>query len=229
MRVEFKLCWVAAVFVSAVTSSPANPAHDAHRVVNGQAVDLQPLIKWWTNRAGSRPLSGWPHVTGTVVGTNAWGWVVEANVEHTTRSDDSDLGFSSGGPGKVLLRNPPVQERAEFERLSAQLKELTRERSQIANQQTEAKSREDAINREQKADRRQGYRNRELAVEGRQVKQVEHQAQAQLSPIDKQIQDLKKKLSAYPSSDHYELDCFALDTGQQYSGMPVYDHGAVSR
>jgi hypothetical protein len=46
-----------------------------------------------------------------------------------------------------------------------------------------------------------------------------------LKPLDQQIQELKKKLAAYANPEHYEVDCLALETLQQYSGMPLYDHG----
>ena len=109
--------------------------------------------------------------------------------------------------------------------MSAQLKTLNAQHASLASQETSAKNRADALGREESANRRYGVHSREVAIEHKQATQVENQAKQELKPIDQQIQELKKKLAVYANPDHYEMDCFALETLQQYSGMPVYDHG----
>jgi hypothetical protein len=47
--------------------------------------------------------------------------------------------------------------------------------------------------------------------------------------FDQQISEINKKLAAYPSTDHYEIDALALDTGTDYNHVPVYDHGMVMK
>jgi len=102
---------------------------------------------------------------------------------------------------------------------------LNQQRGQLAAEESQAKNRADALAREQNSYRRSGMRSPTLASESRQVKAVEDEVKRELKPLDQQIQDLKKRLAAYPNTDHYVLDCFALDTSQELNGAPVYDHG----
>jgi hypothetical protein len=215
-----KTCGVVIVALLAGSLVQAGPLKNPKRMVAGHTVDLSPLFRWWSKHEGDRPLAAWVHVTGSVVGTNAWGWVVEAQVEKTSRP-----GSSHEGDVKLLLKNPPVQELAEFERLMAEMKALNEQRGNILAQETQAKDRADSVSREQAANRRNGVRNRGLAVEGRQLRWTDSQLKNQLKPYDQQLQDLKTKLAAYPNPDHYTLDCLALDAEQKYNGMPVFDHG----
>lgn len=199
----------------------ANPARDARRMVNGRTVDLTPLIKWWTNHSGARPLTAWVHVRGPIVGTNAGCWVVQAQVEHTHRPESGGETAPSASD-KLLLKNPPIQEMMEFQQLSAQLKSLEEARGQVHSQEQQAKSAADAVAKEQNVSRR--YRS----AQRRQAQLTENEAKAELKPLDQQIQEVKRKMAIYPSSDHYEVDCFALDIGQTYNGVQLYDHGLVS-
>jgi hypothetical protein len=198
----------------------ANPARDARRLVNGRAADLTPLIKWWTNHSGTRPLTAWVHVRGPIVGTNAGCWVVQAQVEHARR-DEAAGETSSHVSDKLLLKNPPLRELAEFQQLTAQLKALEEARGQVHAQEQQAKSTAEALAKEQNINRR--YRS----AQTRRARLTENEAKAELKPLDQQIQDVKQKLAIYPSAGHYEVDCFALDIGQTYSGLSLYDHGQV--
>lgn len=225
----FRFGGVVAVLMAAWTTLPASPLKAPKRVVSGQSVDLNPLFKWWAKHEGKRPLAAWVHVTGTIVGTNAWDWVVEAQVEKTERPNRPDESAKRNNEGrrKILLREPPQQDRAEFERLNAELKAMNAQHSALAGEEAQAKNRADALGREQQANRRNGVRSRTLAAEHRQATQVENQAKQQIKPLDQQIQELRKKLSAYPNPDHYEVDCFALETLKESGGLPLYDHGQV--
>jgi len=219
---------VVLALLALIPAAPASPLKDPKRVLRGGTVDLTPLFHWWTNHAGARPLTAWVHVTGSIVGTNVQGWVVEAQVEHTDRPRTAEGGKDTGGgPNKIILHYPPLQDRAEFERLSAQLKQLNQERDQVASAEGRAKQDQQVNNRVQAAYRREGVRDRSLAAQNRQDKQIMDQAKAELKPLDQQIQALKTQLAAYPNPDHYVVDCFALDGGQTYQGLLLYDYGFV--
>ena len=229
MGIYGKLSAALAVLVAACCTLPASPLKAPKRMINGRMVELTPLFKWWAKHEGQRPLTAWVHITGQIVATNGWDWVVEAQIEKTDRPNRPEEAEhrTEGGPTRIILREPPVQDRAEFEQLSTQLKTLTAQHASLAGQEADAKSRADALGREEKANKRYGVRSRDLAAEHRQATQVEHQAKQNLKPLDQQIQELKKKLAAYPNPDHYEVDCFALETLLQSSGMPLYEHGQV--
>jgi hypothetical protein len=202
----------------------ANPLTGPTRTISGQTVNLLPLFHWWTNHSGARPLTAWVRVTGTIAGTNAGAWVLEAQVqksEHSAAHVDGQL--------KIVLRNPPMQERAEFEGLRAQLNALNEQHAKLAAVESGAKGRAQTASHEQQAYRHYHAHSTALAQEERQDNLIENQAKTAMKPLDQQIQDLKKKLAAYPNPEHYTVDCFALETGQAWQQMPVYDHGFALR
>ncbi len=206
---------------SFICAVQANPVRDSKRVVNERTVDLTPLFHWWTNHTGARPLHAWAHLTGTVVATNALGWEIEGHSDtsrHTTGAASQSQTHAS--ENRLLLRNPPAAEKGDFEKLSAQLKELNRQRSQLATQQTNAKNQANTLAHSAPRTR---LRNAEL----RQANAVQSEAGRELRSVDAAIAALKKKLAAYPNTDHYVLDGFGLDTGEQVRGLPVYDYGLV--
>ena len=231
MRVALKCWWIVSLALLAGFPAPASPLRGPQRIINGQTVNLNPLFQWWTNHHGVRPLSAWVHVKGPVVGTNAWGWIVEARMENTDRPNKPEPAKDSKleVPAKILVGNPPLWDRADFERLSAQLKLLNQQHVSVASRETEARKRAHALAEQQTANGRNQVQVRALAQANRQLRQVEDQAKAELKLLDQQIKGLKAKLAGYPSSYHYVLDCFALDTGQEQSQMPVYDHGGVAQ
>lgn len=207
----------------------ASPLKDPKRLIRGQTVNLTPLFGWWTNHEGARPLTAWVHVTGSIVGTNAWGWVVEAQVESTSQPGKAEVTPTVKGQSKILLRNPPLQDAAEFESLAAQLKALNEQHAKLAGAEQRARNDLQTSARVQADYRRQGIRDRSVSRENRVDKQVETQAKAELRPLDRQIQDVKARLTAYPSGEQYSVDCFALETGQAYGGMAMFDHGVGLR
>lgn len=212
-----------------VPALPANPLKSPRRLVNGQTVDLNPLFKWWTNHNVARPLTGWIHVTGAIVGTNSWGWVIERTPEATNgrKKKHEDESPAEKEPSRILLLHPPLQDLAEFERLKSQLEGLNRSRAQLVDQETQAKNQAQAVAKEQRAAGRNYARARALGQETKQLNQVSDQAKNQIKLLDAQIQPLKSKLATYPSPDRYLIDCLALDTNQEAQGMSVYDHGSV--
>lgn len=188
----------------------ASPLKTPKRIVSEHTVDLTPLFHWWTNHAGARPLASWSHVTGNIVGTNGTAWVVEASV-------DSHAG---GAHHRVLLRHPPLQDRADFEQLSTRLKALNEQRAKLSGEQTQAKHEANSLTSH-------APNSRVARREARLLKQEAKAANGDLNTLDKQIKDVRGKLAAFPSEDHYVVDCFALNTGEQSAAGAVYDHGLV--
>jgi hypothetical protein len=118
----------------------ANPLKDPKRVVSERSVDLSPLFRWWNKREETRPLTAWVHLQGEIVGTNAWGWIVEAQVEETGQPGKNPAPKGANGhPPRILLKTPPLTDRAEFEQLNAQLKALEAEHTELANEENQAK------------------------------------------------------------------------------------------
>lgn len=217
-----------AIGLTFASSLWANPLKDLRRVIDGQPVDLGTLFHWWTNHQGDRPLASWVHVTGSVVGTNAWGWTLEAQTAPSARSAEKPTGHAAPGAGtRIILKHPPRQEQADFENLIEQLKELDGQRHQLSAEVTNANQQSREIASEQKVRYQSRARSRFLSQQAQEVKQAVSRDQDELKTLDKQIQQVRTRLAAYPNTRTYMVDCFALDTGQEFSGVAVYDHGAV--
>jgi N-methylhydantoinase B/oxoprolinase/acetone carboxylase alpha subunit len=218
-------CGIATVLVCDLR---ADPLKSPRRLIGPYAVDLTPLFHWWTNRAGERPLAAWVHITGPVLGTNSRGWVLEARTEGVGRAKEklAERG-SPSGETKIILKNPPRAEQAEFEALKAQLRALNAEHDAVHSQVSEADRRVKAIAEQQKGSRQ--HHTRRLAREASQWRQTANAAKDQLKPLEKQIRDINTKLAAFPDHKRYALDCLALDTGEKINGLSVYDYGVVLR
>jgi len=187
-------------------------------MVNSQTVDLNPLFRWWTKHDGDRPLRAWPHISGTVIGTNVLGWTVNAQVE-----DPEQAG--KGETVKIILKNPPLQDLARFETLKARRKTLEEERARLLGQSAEADSHLKEIATEQKTPGRTRLRTQALTQQTKQWKQTKDAARAQLKPIDAEVADIDKQLAAFRDRDKYSVDGFALERGEKIGGVPVYDYG----
>ncbi len=221
----------AALLVSFPATSNASPLQHPKRLLTTYTVDLNPLFQWWSKHQGPRPLSSWVRITGSIVGTNALGWIVQGDIERTRhdKEEDKDSAGSGQEPRKFILRSPPIDDLVEFEELSSKLKALNLQRSALAANERDLRSRQQAVAEQQRTLRRNGSRSRVLAMEDRQLKQLESETKAQEKPLDQQIQELKTRLASFPSRDYYVLDCFALDLQSSYEQLPVYDHGQVMK
>jgi hypothetical protein len=224
-----RLALICFLLAGAAVGTSANPAKAPKRVVNNFQVDLTSLFTWWTNHQGQRPLSAWIRVTGSIVGTNSGAWVIEGKVEHAGTSRSEKSTDATAEPPRILLRNPPLEDRAEFERLSSRFVELNKKRAGLVVEQDQDKARREAVNDQQRASRRNRARARVLAAEDKQLKQTQTQAQNDQKPIDEELKDLKARLAAYPKPDLYVVDCFALDLQYDSSAIPVYDHGRTAQ
>jgi hypothetical protein len=217
----FKRGWAFALFALASASLGADPTQHPKRLVNGYVVDLAPLFKWWAKHEGSRPLSSWVHINGTILGTNAAGWILEAQVEGSEKTG------SLHDPLKIILKNPPVEDFADFQSLSSKLAGLNARRTTLVDQAKEDQTHARAVVEQQRGAR--GAHARVLAMENRRLKKDENEAKADQKPLDLQIQELKSKLAARGEGSHYKIDSFALDLQSDYEQMPVYDHGGLMK
>jgi hypothetical protein len=209
-------CWSFVILLTFVLYCGAPVAHaapinDPRRVVSGRTIDLTPLFHWWTNHSGDRPLRAWVQVRGTISSKNASGWVISGNAERSSAKTGESDGQSSTAVAahQFLLKHPPIQEEAEFERLHQELTQANAERGRVSNEESNAKS--------------ASHHTRGRA--STQAHRVEHADEAAIKSLDQKLSDLKKKLAAYGSSDHYQVDAIALDTGAESSRLPVFDYG----
>jgi len=198
---------------------------ESQRWIGDQKIDLTPLFSWWANHAGERPLTAWLHVTGALVETNTWGWTLNARVENSS-ARDKDGTADQNGSKRIILRNPPFRELAEFQGLISRHNALVKQHESLSTQAKQAGDRAQAISAQQKADRQAHVRSpRTMAVENKNWRAVEKEAKEKLKQVDQDIKSLKEKLAVYPNAETYEVDCFALYSGQKLNGLTVYDHG----
>jgi hypothetical protein len=209
------LGYFAALHVAA-GAQPAQPA-GARRLVNGHTVDLSPLLRWSAHHDGDRPLSAWVHVSGNVTGTNAWGWVISGQAEKSKEAGES-AAESAGGSHQFVLKNPPVSDMAEFERLHAEMTALNAERNRINTLAKDAKTEASLVSKTH-------ARHRGRAASA--LRRVEQADENDIKTLDQKIDDLKKKMGAISTGERYQLNGFALDTGTTYQRLPVYDYGMV--
>ncbi|HSU56099.1 MAG TPA: hypothetical protein VLT36_18725 [Candidatus Dormibacteraeota bacterium] len=176
-------------------------------MINGQTVDLTPLFKWWGKHEGQRPLANWVHISGTITGTNAMGWIVTGHAEPADEKQNEE--------GKLVLKHPPLADFAEFDALRRQKQDLEKQRTHAESQANGAQS--------QLQDQKGKHRHAGT-TDAATLRQQENNAKERLKGLDTQIKEVDKKLAAYPSQDHYHLDCFALTAGS-YGKLEVYDYG----
>ncbi len=229
--IRFGKWFAMAIALSVALAAPpvlrASPLKDPRRVINGQTVDLTPLFRWWTNHASERPLKAWAHVTGTITGTNTWGWIIDAHIERATPSSGDDT--DAPNDGKIVLRHPPAAEFAEFEQLAAELKDLNARHAKLSGEATQAGKRAQDAATKEAAGNMSFRRTARLQQQADQSGETMKQDADQLKTIDQRIKELKEKLSAFPSETKYSVDSFALDLKQKANGLPIFERGAASR
>jgi len=225
MRFALSKFFCAAVCLSAALTTSATPLKSPKRMVQGQTVDLKPLFTWWSSHAGDRPLASWVHITGKVIGTNGFGWVVDAHVEDSVKGSDETDKNKTPADGKIVLKNPPVSEMTEFVQSHARLRALTEKVKERSKQVETAAEKVKQLNAQDETLRKRHARSRPLEQDLKYWRATEKTEKAQLQTENKQLDELKKKYPG-PVDAAYQLDCFALETGQKNGAMAVYDHGA---
>jgi hypothetical protein len=204
----------------------ASPARYPRRAIAGQPVNLTPLIEWWSQRVGPRPLSAWVHATGRIVGTNAYGWTVEGTVDGD--SGKRNEGGSHGSHSKFILKSPPVWELIEFYQLADKFKQLTTERDQLNRELKNDTQREQKLSKEHWRNTRRGViRARNAGQQLNQTRFDQQTAQQRLNEIEQEIKQVEKLQGELPKGNTYTVDCFALKLNQQFLEAPIYDHGTV--
>src|SRR6266496_559819 len=134
MRVVFLIFWSALIWNSC-GSARADALKYPKRMVNGQTIDLTPLFRWSAKPESDRPLTSWVHITGAVVGSNTYGWIIEAQIAPpASQGSSAARKHPQGAPHEILLRNPPMSDRADFDALLAQHKALTATHDDISSE-----------------------------------------------------------------------------------------------
>ena len=220
------LLLVALVLMLACGSAAADPARNPKRMINGQTVNLTPLIKWWSKQHGARPLAAWAHVTGKIVGTNSFGWAVLGSAEAAGKATDKEAKATT--EMRFVLKSPPLAELAEFERLHARLMALRQERNGVNQELAGAEARQKTDAEQRQELRARGHRVRGTSRAARVAQAESRIAKRDLQTVDAEIKTVEAAVQKLPNSgDAYQVDCFALKAGQEFHGLPVYDHGYI--
>jgi hypothetical protein len=202
----------------------ADPLKDPRRIVNERAVDLGPLFKWWAKHDGERPLKAWVRVTGTVTNSLGWGWTVEGHAERSSLDEETP---APAGEIRFVLRNPPADELAEFNRLITLRKQLEAEHTRLSAAATNAANQARKLSEQDAANRKNHLPSRNLGFEATQWRHTENGYKQQLGPVEKELAEVHKQLALFPDQNRFVVDCFALETTQKLNGLPVYDRGRV--
>jgi len=179
----------------------ADPCDSPTRMVNGQAVDLTPLLEWWSNgQAGERPLSGWKHIRGRIIGETAYGWIIQGEAEGESLS------------AKFLLRNPPRERLQKFQALEQQLLSCERERVYL-NDYLDLPVRSPYDGHSDSTVPSISWSDQVAAV-------------TRLQELARTIPSLRQELGqCQDERGNFRLDAFALRLSERYQGFPVFDHG----
>jgi hypothetical protein len=197
-------------------TAPESSLKYPKRMVRGRAVDLTPLFQWWAHKEQERPLTSWAHISGAVIATNSLGWVIKGQAQGGGKGDDNKKDASAE---TFVLKNPPLAERGEFEHLLTEQKSLNEERARVLGLDAQAKSQEDSFARQKNVNRH--YRIKETT----QLRNTRKETKGSAQEVETQLQEVKKKLAAFPNAEHFVVEDFALRTGEKLGACPVYDRG----
>lgn len=189
----------------AVSSLNANPCVNPKRTISGYSVDLRPLMEWWAEPKGPRPLSGWKHAHGRIVREVPLGWVVEGKVE--------------GAPTPLifLVKNPPRERLQKYRQLQNQLAQYTRA----------AESTQQYLQRPVCTDWYSYYLTQWPSPP---ISLADYrQASSTMTDLYNKLQAVRDELATMQDADgQFQLDAFALRLNEIYDGLPVYDHGSTA-
>jgi hypothetical protein len=222
-RCSIKISGLAAAALIFLSSRPvpADPLKDPKRIVSGGTVDLSPLFQWWPKQKDERPLAKWSHVTGEIVGTNSWGWILDA---HTTVPDPEN-GERKDQQGKIVLRNPPIHDRRAFDTIFAQRRALEAKKSALNSEAQAAARHLEQLSEQRKANKQSGASSRGLNAQSARWTQTEKSAKDAVKPLDVQLQAIENQLKSFPNRDRYVVDCFALSLSEKAGELAVFDYG----
>ncbi len=196
-----------AVVIGLVASGTiqANPCVCPKRMVRGQTVDLQPLMNWWREPKGARPLPAWKHVHGSIARDIPYGWVIVVR-----REEDGQV-------EKFLLKNPPRDRLRRFQDLQQELV-TCQKASAVANE---------LVSRPVYTDYYSYWVTH--SVGPAQSLPEYRQAEAMLSAINRRMAEIHDELAPMKdASGQFQLDAFALKFDDSFEGLPVYDYGSTA-
>lgn len=216
-------------------SAVADPCRQPLRIFDGARVDLSPLFQWWEKpsewqKTNARPLSAWVRVSGTLERNAGLGWVVQATVETAPGKSRQET---------ILLKRPPFTEAALFAEATAQRKAL--EANAEAQRIAVSENRRMATAQRASASRLNQLANDapSLAREVMPSANARYSVAARYGAAARTAQARSENLTAaaqaqtdrlpehLKSAARYEVDLFALSTGQKFNGLPVYDPGMM--
>jgi len=179
----------------------ANPCSDPMRMVQGYTVELQPLLDWWREPKGARPLSGWKHVRGSILRDTPSGWVISGKAE----------GLSTSA---FFLRNPPRQRLLRFQELQRQLPDYQRARDEVRA----------FVSRPVCTDMYSLYFTQwaEPPISLSEYRE----ANGRLGELNQKVDAIRTELAAMQDEEgNFRLDVFALKLKESFDGLPVLDYG----
>jgi hypothetical protein len=195
---------------STATNFWAGQLRAAKRIVVGRTMDITPLVRWQMNSPNSdRPLKAWVFVAGKLTAPTASGWQVTGAVDGQQQ------------PRPFLVRNPPVEAQAEFNRLKQQFNALLQRQTRLT---PEIQSAQDLLERTE-AEFRRLYWPRSAGDLLDQRQKALNDLKAEQTKINAEIQDFDS--SGHDPRGEFVLRCYAMRTGQAFQGMLIYDHGFV--
>ncbi|PWU13628.1 MAG: hypothetical protein C5B50_19060 [Verrucomicrobia bacterium] len=180
----------------------ANPAAHPKRMIQSHAVDLTPLIRWWEEPHGPRPLMRWKHLHGTLEQEANFAWVIRGKIEGVA------------GPQVFVLKNPPREGPRRHKELQDSIAKMEQERA-VAEQ----------IARLPAYD---GWHWEYYALV--QTPTVDfhriEQARETVADLDARIHAAREELDHMSHSQgRFKVDLFALQLNQLDNGRPVFDFG----
>jgi hypothetical protein len=202
----------AVIFLAMAVS--ARPTVYEKRVINYQPVDLLPLFVWWENPKGTRPLTSWKHVEGSLERETMYGWLIRGTIE------------GQNGLQYFLLKNPPRKELARYRELENSLPRLQQQRAALLPVATLPAYKTYNLNR---------YAGTDPSIDGGAVTLPSEdfdkidQAKNDLQQVDGQIQAAREEMAGMlDRRGFFKVDAFALQMNQQYQGSQVFDFGFPS-
>jgi len=193
--------------------------------------DLTPLYSWWGQQLAAQeiangtntavvtndtpsPMPAWAHISGDLVQQTPQGWVVSGIVETAP---------GVGSLSRVLVIHPPRNEPIRFAQKLAALKNPppTPDYSQQEAMINAMDNRAFIANAIGDLDLQDYY-----ATEAdRRQRELENQKQQDQAAENRRVNSLNA-LGDFPAEwQTYQVDLFALNTGRQVNGLPVYDAG----
>jgi hypothetical protein len=182
----------------------ANPCNDPQRLINGYTVNLGPLIEWWPQPKGLRPLPGWKHVQGSITRDTSSGWIIAGKAD------------SKGNPSTFLIKNPPRKRLQHFQERKRQLSQCER-------------SRDAAMEFLRRPIATDAYSYLGTPWPSPPISLAQYkEAGARLAELVRTINALHAELAPMQDKNgNFKLDAFALKLNESFEGLPVFDHGLL--